>query len=89
MELEQYREELNRLDNQITELFVKRLEVAERIAWFKAARNMEVYQPEREKAVLARLRERVPPRHQGRLEALYGRIFEISRGVQEEILRQR
>ena len=89
MELEQYREELNRLDNQITELIVKRLEVAERIARFKAARNMEVYQPEREKAVLARLRERVPPRHQDRLEALYGSIFEISRGVQEEILRQR
>jgi len=49
---------------------------------------VEVFQPEREKAVLTRLRGEVPPRHRERLEALYRRVFEISLGVQEEILRE-
>lgn len=88
MDLKQYREELDLLDSQIADLFVRRLEIAERIARWKADRNVEVFQPEREKAVLTRLRGEVPPRHRERLEALYRRVFEISLGVQEEILRE-
>jgi hypothetical protein len=49
---EQYRQEIDKIDNEIISLFAKRFQVVEKIGQFKATNNLSVYQAGRWKLVL-------------------------------------
>lgn len=72
-ELETLRQAIDSVDNQILDLLAKRLGLVLQVARVKRDRKMPVYDPERERLVLARLAERAP---QILDEAVVHRIFE-------------
>jgi chorismate mutase len=51
-ELRSFRNEINRIDAEMKELFVKRMETAKKIGLYKKERGLPVFDAEREKEVI-------------------------------------
>jgi chorismate mutase len=73
VQLEQLREAIDTVDAEILRLAVRRVEYVLRIAEFKRARQMPIYDPTRERAVIERLLTLAP---QGVDPQFVRRIFE-------------
>ncbi len=81
--LERYREEIDRIDEQILELLLKRQNIAEKIGKIKKSLGLEIFDPAREKEVIERLSRKA----EGRLDyqilrAVFNEIISASRSVQ-------
>lgn len=79
MELSDYRERIDELDTALIKAFAQRMEVAGDIARFKAAGNLPVHDPAREREKLSQVAELVPPQLRNCTLRLYQLIFELSR----------
>lgn len=55
MELEACRQEIDRLDQQLTQLLEAHMKVVAQVAEYKALHHMEVYDPRRERLVLDKI----------------------------------
>ena len=53
-DLEQYRQEIDELDEQLVRLFLRRMEVTGKVGEYKLAHGMQVLDRERERRVLER-----------------------------------
>lgn len=53
-DLEQYRQEIDELDEQLVRLFLRRMEVTGKVGEYKLAHGMQVLDRERERRVLAK-----------------------------------
>jgi shikimate dehydrogenase len=86
-QLAERREEIDRLDDQILELFHRRLAAASGIGAIKAASGRGVADPGREAQVLARLlaQNRGAPLAGRALLRIYFELFQASRAVQERV----
>lgn len=73
-ELKAMRSEIDEIDEKLLDLYARRIDVARRIGEYKKARGMQVFDPEREKLLLAEKVERV--RGTG-LESGATRFFEL------------
>lgn len=82
MNLEEARQALDALDNQIAKLFVERMRVIDQIRDIKRASGAAVNQPGREKQVTDRLLDLTESEYGEELLALYDGIFAISKGRQ-------
>mgnify|MGYP001039290489 FL=1 len=84
MELPEIREQIDKLDDQITELFLRRMELCKNAAEIKADRGLPVLNREREREILRRVRG-----HSGDMEQythrLFTTLFELSRAYQESL----
>ncbi|MDQ3158601.1 MAG: chorismate mutase [bacterium] len=58
MKLEELRIELDKIDDEILELLVKRFELTQQVGEFKANNKMPVVAPDREKEIFDRLRSK-------------------------------
>lgn len=85
--LDQLRTEINKIDEEMAKLFVKRMEVVEEIAKYKQSTEMEVLDLAREKVVIEKNSNRVTDK---KLKKYYIKFLEgnmkISRSFQESIL---
>ena len=52
MELNELRNEINQIDDEILDLFLRRMEVAGQVAAYKREHNLPIYQPQREQEIL-------------------------------------
>ena len=86
MELAAYREELDRLDEELLRLFLRRMELSAEIGSYKKARGIPVLDSGREEQKLEQLSALCPSEQLGYVKALYSRIFELSREAQEKII---
>ncbi len=59
MELKEARVEIDKIDKEIRELFIKRMAVAEEIVRYKAESGDAIYKPEREREIIESLSEGV------------------------------
>jgi len=84
MELSDYRQEIDRIDEELVQLFARRMAVADGIAALKAEKRLPVHDPAREREKLARVGEQAPPELRGYTERLYTMLFELSRARQRE-----
>ena len=87
MDLQKCRDEIDRIDNQILELFEERMKVAEAVAEYKIETGKKVLDPERERAKIKVLREK----SNGEFNALgaqelFQQIMAISRKRQYQLL---
>ena len=82
MTLEEARQDIDKIDNQLKDLFLKRMKVSEAIAEIKAQSGDEIYKPEREKIVIVRLTEGVEPDLVDEYTQFVKKIMEISRDYQ-------
>lgn len=82
MNLEEYRKQIDAVDDELVRLFRERMDIAADIAQYKKAHGLPVLQPARERekldAVTAQCREDLRPY----LRVLYSLLFELSRTYQ-------
>lgn len=82
--LEELRNDINKLDNDILELFVQRMNVCHNVALFKQENNLPVFQAGREDEVIKRIRQKAPQELEKSTEVLFETIMDISKCKQQQ-----
>jgi chorismate mutase/prephenate dehydratase len=86
MSLEDLRNEIDGIDNDLTRLFERRMSLAAQVAQTKRQSGAPVFQHGREEAILQRLSARVNPELAPALRQLYATLFRLSRARQQHLL---
>lgn len=86
MELEAYRNKIDKIDEEILRLFEKRMELAGEIGQWKRENHMPVFQPEREAQKLDCLKKQADSRLSPYAMKLFETLFALSRAYQESRL---
>ena len=86
MNLDNLRNEINGIDNELIELFQKRMEVASKIGEYKKQHDLPVLNSQREREILNDVANKANPEMKSYLRVLYSLLFELSRSYQEKIL---
>ena len=82
MELKDYRNQIDRIDDEIVRLFQQRMDVAAQIAEYKKEHDLPILQAGREREKLADLSSKTREELQSYLRVLYSLLFELSRTYQ-------
>lgn len=85
MGIEELRDRIDTIDDNLTELFLQRLQVSEEIGQYKRERGLPVLDKSRERAVLARRTAGLQPPFDGYVRMLYRTLFDISRARQSTL----
>lgn len=81
--LDECRREIDEIDLQMIKLFEKRMKVAKNVVEYKIAHDMEIFQPEREKAVIQKNVERIETEELKEFGAKYVQsVMDISKDYQ-------
>lgn len=84
--LDDCREAIDNIDNEILELLNKRMGVVKRVGEIKHDNGTAVYRPEREKAIIERLAERSRESggvlNRGAVEAIFLEVFAVARNIE-------
>lgn len=86
MDLEEIRHDIDRLDDQLLELFVRRMELCCDVAEYKQQNGLPVFQGGREQAILKRISENAPEGLESASMLLFSQIMDISKCLQQERL---
>lgn len=87
MDIKDAREKIDSIDDQMTKLFVERMGIAKEIAAYKAEHKLQVFDRERERAVLNRIEDMVGPELESYANVLYSTLFDVSRSYQHRALK--
>ncbi len=82
MDIKELRQEIDRIDDQLVQLFAQRMEVSAQIADYKKEQGLPIFVPSREREKLAAVSERVDPSLASHVKVLYSLLFELSRSHQ-------
>lgn len=84
MELNELRSQIDTIDDELVQLFCRRMEVAEQIADYKKQNNMPILVPAREREKLRDVSDKAGPDMANYTRVLYSMIFELSRSYQSK-----
>lgn len=84
MKIEELRNEIDSIDNDLVKLFEKRLDTVKKITEVKAKENLSVTNRERERTIINNLTEKVSPDLSVYTKILYNTIFDISKSYQSK-----
>ncbi len=84
MNLEDLRQEIDNIDNQLINLFQERMDVAAKIGEYKKENNLPVLNVQREREVLNEVSNKAKNDMKSYLRVLYSLLFELSRSYQEK-----
>ncbi|MBE6986675.1 MAG: bifunctional chorismate mutase/prephenate dehydratase [Ruminococcaceae bacterium] len=82
MELNELREGIDRIDDELVKLFKARMDVSAKIADYKKEQHLPIYVPAREREKLADVAEKAGPEMGNYTRVLYSMLFELSRSYQ-------
>ena len=83
-ELRELFQRLDDTDDKLLELFVYRLNLLKDIGALKKSKDMEIFNPERERATVSRLLQNAPEEFHASIDAIYAKIFEVSGTIQNK-----
>ena len=86
MELKELRDEIDKIDDEIAELFRQRTQIACEIAEYKREHRMEVLQTGREDEVIKRAQSKMPPELADGTKLLFTTLMDISKCRQQQLL---
>ncbi len=86
MNLEECRKEIDSIDKELVELFVKRMNVAKEVAKYKKETGKAVYDAERERQLLEKVENEAGEEFGDYTRRLYSSILELSRNYQSKSL---
>jgi len=85
MEISDWRNKIDTLDEQIVRLINQRAEAAQAIGRLKQSANLPVYEPQREQAVFERVRNaNAGPLSDTEIVDIYERIVDVMRSLQKK-----
>lgn len=87
MDINELREQLNAVDNELVENFEKRMELAGEIAKYKHENNRSVSDRTREREVIHRVTGMVKPELSGYTKSLYNTLFDLSKTYQSSLMK--
>ena len=85
MELSDIRAKIDAVDDQLLQLFLERMDLADEVAAYKNEHHLPILNKERERAVLARVTEKAGPRERYAYH-LFSTLFELARSRQAELI---
>ena len=85
MNLDDLRKEINDIDGQMLQLFLKRMEVCKSIALYKKEHDLPILQEGREQQVIDRVRAASPEHMADPAAVMFTEIMDISKCVQAEV----
>lgn len=86
MDLSTLRSEIDSIDNEMLELFKRRMEINIDVAKYKQANNMPIFQQGRENQVIDRVKSNSPDWLQNGTESLFLQIMDIGKSIQQQTL---
>ena len=84
MELNELRNEIDKVDDQLVKLFCQRMELSAKVADYKRQHNMPILVPARERQILANVAAKAGPEMGNYTRVLYSMLFELSRSYQSK-----
>lgn len=84
MDITQLRQEIDRVDEQLVQLFVQRMNISSHIADYKKEQQIPIFDPNREREKLNSVAQAVDPAFESSVKVLYSLLFELSRSYQSE-----
>ena len=88
MDLQQIREEIDAIDDELVQLLEKRMDMAVKVAEYKKQNNIPIYNPTREQEVLDRMAKKVSGDRVAAISKIYSLLFLLSRNEQEKLIKQ-
>lgn len=82
MDLQELRKQINEIDEQMLKLFEKRMAIASQVAEYKIKNKLPVFQSDREKEIIQKVRNNVAYGLENGAEVLYNTIMDISKSQQ-------
>ncbi len=86
MELNELRSQIDQIDDEMLELFLKRMDVSEKVASYKAAHGLPVLNREREREILAEMMSRGGEDRELYVYRLFSTLMDLSKARQAELL---
>ena len=86
MDLEALRTEIDGIDTQLTDLFVKRMKIAAQIGQYKKEHNLAVMNQGREREILSRISQQAGEELDSYARILFATLFDLSRTYQEMLM---
>lgn len=86
MGLDNLRKELDEIDNELIEVFKKRMDITKKIGRYKRVRDVPVRDRGRENEIIKRLEDQVEEEYKFAVEPLYEKIFQLSKEYQVELM---
>ena len=84
MDLQDYRKEIDAIDDELVRLFGQRMDIAAKIADYKKENNLPIFVPAREREKLADVAAKAGPEMANYTRVLYSMLFELSRSYQSK-----
>ena len=84
MELNELRSQIDQIDDELVNLFVKRMDISAQIGDYKKERKLPIYVPAREREKLQAVGEKAGHEMDNYTRVLYSMIFELSRSYQSK-----
>lgn len=84
MDLSEIRQDIDRIDDQLVQLFCQRMNLSAKVADYKKANNLPIYHPGRERAILQKVAEKAGPEMENYTRVMYSMLFELSRSYQSK-----
>ncbi len=88
MDLNEIRKEIDAIDDELTALFLKRMDLVKGVAEYKKANNLPVLHKGREDDIIARLTDGKDPLVSRYITTMYATLFDVSRSYQSMKLEQ-
>ncbi|MBO5059610.1 MAG: chorismate mutase [Clostridia bacterium] len=86
MDLDKARQTIDRVDDQIIELFEERMKAAYEVAKYKKENNLPIYNGKREREIVNRLIGKASPELALYVKVLYNTLFSVSREYQTKLI---
>lgn len=86
MNLEELRKEIDRIDSELVDIFLKRMETVKGIAEYKIENRMEVLHRDRELVVIDRAVSRAPEEMKEYVRDFFEDVMKTSRKMQEDLI---
>ena len=84
MDLSELRNEINQIDDEILQLFLRRMDVAGQVADYKHAHDLPILQPAREREILKKVADKAGPELGGYARVLFSMLMELSKSCQNK-----
>lgn len=84
MDLKDLRAEIDKIDDQLVNLFVQRMNISAKVADYKKQYNVPIHIPTREREILQDVAQKAGPEMANYTRVLYSMLFELSRSYQSK-----